>query len=236
MSNTTPQPTVPELIELPDFSFPSTILRVGITGGIASGKSYICEQLLREGHHVFNCDVIAKRIIRTDAEVKRELKELVGTGVYDAEGNLVKSVLAAYLCQGKEYAYRVNAIVHPRVAKAFAYYCQEIANQLPEAEQCAQSCPTLPTAAIGESKEISVEALKALPPQRTVFMECAILFESGFNKYVDHSVHIHVSHATQIARLMARDHISADKAEEWMALQLPEQTKLIMAEAIIINE
>lgn len=236
MSNSSPTPIVPNPIELPDFSFPSAILRIGITGGIASGKSYICEQLLKKGHHVFNCDVVAKRIIRTDAEVKRELKDLVGEGVYDTEGNLVKSVLAAYLCQGTEYAYRVNAIVHPRVAQAFAHYCQEIANQLPEAEQCEAYCPTFNTATIGERKEISADALTMLPPQHTVFMECAILFESGFNKYVDHSVHIHVSHATQIARLMARDHISADKAEEWMTLQLPEQLKLIMAEAIIINE
>lgn len=235
MSNPSPTPTVPNPIELPYLTFPTSILRIGITGGIASGKSYICEQLLKEGHHVFNCDVIAKRVIRTDAEVQRELKALVGEGVYDAEGNLVKSVLAAYLCQGKEYAYRVNAIVHPRVAKAFAYYCQDVANQLPEAEQNAP-CPTLRTAEVGERKEISVDVLKRLPPHHTVFMECAILFESGFNKYVDHSVHIHVSHATQIARLMARDHITADKAEEWMALQLPEQLKLTMAEAIIINE
>ena len=46
---------------------------IGITGGIGSGKSYICHQLEQTGHHVFYCDDVAKQIIRTQADVKREL-------------------------------------------------------------------------------------------------------------------------------------------------------------------
>ncbi len=67
-------------------------------------------------------------------------------------------------------------------------------------------------------------------------MECALLFESGFNRLVDHTVLVHVSHATQTARLMARDHISQEKAQAWMNLQLPEERKLQLADAVIVNE
>ena len=63
---------------------------IGITGGIGSGKSYICHQLEQTGHHVFYCDDVAKQIIRTQADVKRELTALVGLDVYDAAGQLVK--------------------------------------------------------------------------------------------------------------------------------------------------
>ena len=97
----------------------SPVMLVGITGGIGSGKSYVCRQLEAAGHPVFYCDDEAKRIIRTDAAVRRELSAVVGSEVYDAGGRLVKSVLAAWLCRGRDYAARVDAIVHPRVAAAF---------------------------------------------------------------------------------------------------------------------
>lgn len=57
---------------------PSPVLRVGITGGIGSGKSYICSQLEAAGHPVFYCDNVAKHIIRTHPKVQEELRRTVG--------------------------------------------------------------------------------------------------------------------------------------------------------------
>ena len=67
-------------------------------------------------------------------------------------------------------------------------------------------------------------------------MECALLFESGFDQLVQHSVLVHVSHDTQLARLMARDHINREKALSWMALQLSEADKMQRADYILVNE
>ena len=94
-------------------------MSIGITGGIGSGKSYVCKQLEQAGHPVFYCDDVAKHIIRTHKDVKRELTALVGNNLYDTNGALVKNVLATYLCKGTTYSHRVDAIVHPRVAEAF---------------------------------------------------------------------------------------------------------------------
>ena len=69
--------------------------RWGITGGIASGKSYVCRRLEAQGAPIFYTDPEAKRIIRTDPQVQKQLRSLVGAEVYDAEGKLVKRVLAA---------------------------------------------------------------------------------------------------------------------------------------------
>lgn len=207
---------------------PSYAFRVGITGGIGSGKSYICRQLEAYGHHVFYCDEVAKHIIRTHPAVKCELQQLVGNEVYDAEGRLVKSVLAAYLCRGKAYSRRVDAIVHPRVAEAFEQFCRDTC---PNAQK-----GTKPILNVDHNKQIAYQQLQALPPSSTVFMECALLFESGFDRLVNTSVLVHVSHATQLARLMARDHISREKALSWMALQLSEEEKMQRAFAILPNE
>ena len=206
---------------------PTLPLRIGITGGIGSGKSYICHQLEAAGHPVFYCDDVAKHIIRTHPEVKQALQQLVGTEVYDAEGKLMKSVLAAYLCQGTIYSKQVDQIVHPKVAEAFQQFALEHAQ--------SEITPPHPLT-LADHKEISIKTLTALPPRSTVFMECALLFESGFDKLVDRSILVHVSHETQITRLMQRDHINREKALHWMALQLSEEEKLQRANAFLINE
>lgn len=230
----------------------SPLLLIGITGGIASGKSYVCAQLEQAGHTVFYCDSEAKRIIRTDPEVRRQLSRLVGSDLYDAQGQLVKSKLAAWLCKGKAHAAQVDAIVHPRVAEAFARRASELSadweGELPARhkeyglsarQHDAGRKPALPEALFPPfpHKQLdSVQQLICLPPQRVLFMECALLFESGFDRLVDCSLLIHVSASTQLQRLMARDHISESKAHEWMALQLSEEQKLERADYVLDND
>ena len=230
----------------------SPLLLIGITGGIASGKSYVCAQLEQAGHTVFYCDSEAKRIIRTDPEVRRQLSQLVGSDLYDAQGQLVKSKLAAWLCKGKAHAAQVDAIVHPRVAEAFARRASELSadwegglparlkeHGLPARQHDAGRKPALPEALFPPfpHKQLdSVQQLICLPPQRVLFMECALLFESGFDRLVDCSLLIHVSASTQLQRLMARDHISESKAYEWMALQLSEEQKLERADYVLDND
>lgn len=205
------------------------VMCIGITGGIGSGKSYVCHQLEEAGHHIFYCDDEAKKIIRTNPVVMDELRALVGPEVYDAEGRLVKSVLAAYLCRGREYSARVDAIVHPRVAEAFRLRAEQMRRE-------ADSCPAEQQASFSLPRDLEVGDLASLPSARTLFMECALLFESGFNRLVDHTVLVHVSSETQISRLMARDRISREKALAWIALQWSEEEKLKHSDSVIVNE
>ena len=208
------------------------VLCIGITGGIGSGKSYLCQQIEEAGHHVFYCDKEAKQIIRHNPEVMESLRHLVGEGVYDADGQLVKSVLAAFLCKGKNFSRQVDAIVHPKVAEAFHQKMVELAEAAATEEVTYN-----PQEVLGQIQgEITLEQLKALSPQRTLFMECALLFESGFDILVDASVLVHVSSETQINRLMNRDQISREKAQAWIDLQLSEDEKLQRASAYIVNE
>lgn len=203
---------------------PELPLRIGITGGIGSGKSYVCHQLEQAGHRIFYCDDEAKRIIRTHPDVMDELRALVGPQVYDADGRLNKPVLAAYLCQGRHYSQQVDRIVHPRVAQAFGLFC------------AAQPSAAHANLAVPPGKCLSLDTLQQLPASGVVFMECALLFESGFNRLVDYSVLVHVSAQTQLQRLMARDRISAQKAQSWIDLQLSENEKMARADAYIVNE
>ena len=76
-------------------------MKIAITGGIGSGKSYVCRILEKQGIRVYDCDDEAKRLMRTDARLQAGLKKLVGDQVYSAEGVLQKPVLAQFLLAGE---------------------------------------------------------------------------------------------------------------------------------------
>ena len=67
-------------------------------------------------------------------------------------------------------------------------------------------------------------------------MECALLFEAHFDNLVDFVVAIDVPEDIRLKRLMLRDHISAEKAQKWIQLQLPEQEKRERADFVIKND
>lgn len=94
-------------------------MKVAITGGIGSGKSYVCRVLENCGIRVYDCDAGAKRLMRCDAHLRKALIQLVGDKVYDDQGILQKKVLAGFLLESEENKQAVNDIVHPAVAHDF---------------------------------------------------------------------------------------------------------------------
>ena len=72
-------------------------MKIGIAGGIGSGKSYVCRQLQRRGITVYDCDSAAKRLIRTSPDIRRQLTALIGPDTYTAEGQLNKAAVAQFL-------------------------------------------------------------------------------------------------------------------------------------------
>lgn len=88
---------------------------IAITGGIGSGKSFVCDILRRRGFGVYDCDAAAKRLMASDKDLQRELSQLVGNGVY-SNGVLQKSVLAQFILESEDNKQAVNHIVHPAVA------------------------------------------------------------------------------------------------------------------------
>lgn len=98
------------------------MLRIGITGGMGSGKSYVCRMLREMDFPVFDCDTEAKRIMETSPQVITGLKQLVGEQVYTKEGKINKPVMSAYLFADAEHASAVSSIVHPAVGKGFSEF------------------------------------------------------------------------------------------------------------------
>ena len=94
-------------------------MKIGITGGIGSGKSYVCKRLEARGIQVYDCDSAAKRLIRTSPDIRRELTALIGPDTYTADGQLNKAAVAQFLLTSETNAQAIDAIVHPAVFRDF---------------------------------------------------------------------------------------------------------------------
>ena len=86
-------------------------MKIGITGGIGSGKSYVCKRLALRGISVYDCDDAAKRLIRTSPKLQQQIVSLIGS--------LEKSEMSRFLLAGEANQQALNAIIHPAVFEDF---------------------------------------------------------------------------------------------------------------------
>lgn len=86
-------------------------MKTGITGGIGTGKSFVCQRLAAHGIEVYDCDAAAKRLIRTSPALQQQLLKLIGS--------LEKADIARFLLQSEEHAKAIDNIVHPAVFQDF---------------------------------------------------------------------------------------------------------------------
>ena len=105
------------------------MIRVGVTGGIGSGKSTVSELFQDKGAYVFDADKVAKRLLVTDQQLQQELINEFMDDIIDADGNIVKEKLARIGFSSRENQETLNAIIHPYVYQANDAKQAEIANR-----------------------------------------------------------------------------------------------------------
>lgn len=98
-------------------------IKIGITGGIGSGKSLVSRLLEVMGIPVYISDIESKRLTNSDALIRRELIALLGEEVY-AGDELNKPLLASYIFGDPEHIRTVNSIIHPRVRDDFRQWVE----------------------------------------------------------------------------------------------------------------
>lgn len=103
--------------------------RIGITGGIGSGKSVVCRFLHMSGYSVYDSDRQAKMLMDTSPQIKAGLVAEFGSEMYDAGGHLDRSRLAGRVFTDDAALKRLNAIVHPAVKADFEKWCRSRADE-----------------------------------------------------------------------------------------------------------
>lgn len=109
------------------------MLKVGLTGGLASGKSFAGAEFERLGCAVLQADKLGHRILEEDPEARDEIVDEFGPQVLTEQGEISRKALSAIVFRDKDRLKRLNAIVHPRVFAGFEKYFDEVAARDPNA-------------------------------------------------------------------------------------------------------
>jgi dephospho-CoA kinase len=107
------------------------MLKIGITGGIGSGKTTVCSIFETLGIPVFYADTVAKQIMVTDPILVAGVKQAFGADSYFADGTLNNKHIAAIVFNNAAQLEKLNGLVHPAVFRAFDSWMLQVPDTVP---------------------------------------------------------------------------------------------------------
>ncbi len=101
----------------------SAQVKIGITGGIGSGKTMIADFIRTMGYPVYDADTQSKTLCNTSRVLREKLIENFGDDIYTSENELNKVAFSAIIFNNPEKLKQANAIIHPEVTDNFLAWC-----------------------------------------------------------------------------------------------------------------
>jgi len=98
---------------------------VGLTGGIASGKTVVRRRLEERGIPTLDADAVVHRLLQSGTDVTRRIAECFGEGVIAPDGSVDRKSLGAIVFSDEEARRKLNAIVHPGVGREIERFFEE---------------------------------------------------------------------------------------------------------------
>lgn len=175
------------------------MLRLGVTGGIGSGKSTVCQIFESLGVPVYNADARAKFLVGNDKALQAELSSAFGEQTF-INGEYNRTYIAGIVFADKFQLEKLNAIIHPHVLADWDAFCSQYTNL------------------------------------SYVVKEAAIMLETDSKNSIDKVALVYAPQNLRIERVMTRDGVDRAVVEARMAMQMPEEEKLKLADFIIYND
>lgn len=179
---------------------------VGLTGGIATGKSTVTNMFRELGAYVVDADVWARKVVDIGSPALQEIegvfRQRFGVEVLSPEGTLNRAEVGKVVFSNNEARQLLNGILHPRIRQ-------------------------------GMSAE--TEAFFKTHPSQPVIWDVPLLFEGETRQLVDVTVLVYVDKDVQLSRLMSRNAYTESEALARINSQMPIEEKKTMADYVIDN-
>jgi dephospho-CoA kinase len=176
------------------------MLRVGLTGSIGVGKSFVSGVLVELGCRVLDADQTAREVVEPGSAGLRAVAEAFGTEVIRTDGTLNREQLGALIFANAEKRMLLNSILHPFIISR-------------QDEQLRK----------WEAQDVNGIAV----------IDAALMIESGGYKRLDKLIVVHCDPAEQLRRLMTRNNLSRELAEQRIRAQMPQEEKMKLADYLI---
>ena len=173
---------------------------IGITGGIASGKSTVTNYLRQKGYQVIDADQVVHELQAKGGKLYQALVSWLGSAILNEAGELDRPKLSQLIFSSQENLAKSSRLQNDIIR-------QELANRRDQPAKI----------------------------EETFFMDIPLLFEQDYADWFDEVWLVDVSKGTQLERLMARNNLSQEEAQQRIAAQLSLADKRQRAEIVIDN-
>jgi dephospho-CoA kinase len=198
------------------------MLKVGLTGGIASGKSAVGEMLVALGAHLVQADRIAHQLMLPGQPVYNEVVRHFGGAILNPDLSVNRAKLAEAAFGSATSAAQAKPAATPSAAPARIEELNRIVHP-----------------AVLRSQEEWMEEMGRQDPHAVAIVEAALILEAGAAKRFDRLIVVTCSDEQRVARFAARQKLALDAARKEvarrMAAQLPEAEKAKAADYVIDN-
>lgn len=199
------------------------MLKVGLTGGIASGKSTVGEMFAALGAHVAQADRIAHQLMHPGEAVYNEVVRHFGRAILNADGSVNRSALA-------------KLVFDPKPSHSIEQSSRAPADAIPSR---VAELNRIVHPAVLRAQEEWMQAIGRSAPNAVAIVEAALIIEAGAAKQFDRLVVVTCSDEQRVARFATRQKVDLETARQEvarrMAAQLAESEKAKMADFVIDN-
>lgn len=176
------------------------MLKVGLTGSIAVGKSFVLRTLAELGCHVIDADEIARAVVAPNTLGLQLVTEAFGSEILRPDGALDRPKLGAIIFSDAARRAQLNSILHPLIIAA---------------------------------QDERIRDLEAEDPDGIVVIDAALMIESGGYRRLDKLIVVHCRPEVQLQRLMMRDHLSVEIAQQRIDAQMTQEEKIKFADYLV---
>ena len=207
-------------------------LHVGLTGGIASGKTTIANMFHGCGGHLIDFDLLAREVVAPRTAGLAQIAAIFGKRILTSDGTLDRKALSCIVFNDPEKRKTLESILHPAI---FELFCQKVDGIVrhtssEDAFSINQQRDNVINAKKGQSNNHDTENHPMV-----IFSVIPLLIEMNLQPLFDRIVVVHVSAEVQLKRLMQRDAIDEATAQKIMASQLPIDEKRQWADFLVDN-
>lgn len=143
------------------------MLKVGITGGIGSGKSMVCSLFSLLGRPVYNSDDRARKLLNSDPRMLAGLTALFGLEILDDQGKPDRKKIGSLVFADAELLQKLNALIHPAVFRDFDLWVESLDRAIP---YCIREAAIMFES--GSDKQNNINVLVYAPLEKRILRVC----------------------------------------------------------------
>ena len=173
---------------------------LGITGGIATGKSSVVQHFIDLGFPVVDADIIARHLLDQNEQAYNEVVKVFGSEILQENGEINRQALGALVFNHPDKLKQLDELMAPFLQESI----------LAAIKQASQN-------------------------QKLVIVDVPLMYEKGYDEWMDQVAVVYCTPEQQIKRLMQRNQLTEKEAKQRIDSQLPIEMKKLLAEVVFDN-